>query len=132
MGDGNPGAFHCEKFPVIYENDKIIYFKRNGSEILSSQYKSDVFEDTTDALERAVYPRFYAYSVNEEDLDKFYTMFDTAIKRRKAALIKNSYFRAKNVMMESARTYFQLTGEEVDPEDRDMFKEFFDSLKEKM
>ena len=129
-GDKESGIFHCERFPVVYENGEVVYFKRNGSNFLDYSLKSRVFKSTKEALQK-IPPTyfFYAFEVEEEDLKEFSSLFEKRRKETKAFLLKNDYFRVKNIMLKAAEDYYKLTGEDIDPENVDFYKNFFESFK---
>ena len=129
-GDEESGIFHCERFPVVYENGEVVYFKKNGSQFLDYCLKTRVFEDTKEALQKITSAYFfYTFGVEEEDLKEFSSLFEKRRKETKALLLKNEYFKMKNLMLKAAESYYKLTGEDIDPENVDLYKNFFDSFK---
>ena len=79
-GDEESGIFHCERFPVVYENGEVVYFKKNGSQFLDYCLKTRVFKDTKEALQKTITAYFYTFEVEEEDLKEFSSLFE---ERRK-------------------------------------------------
>lgn len=128
-GDEESGIFYCERFPVVYENGEVVYFKRNGSNFLDYSLKNRVFKNTKEALQKAISAYFYTFEVEEEDLKEFSSLFEERRKKTKATLLKNEYFKVKSIMLKAAEDYYKLTGEDIDPENVDLYKNFFESFK---
>ena len=103
--ESNDKVLHCEKYPVIYINSEVVYFKdARKQEYLSYTYVKNVLHDFTE---------FYRTCYNRPCFNKFFWNVDENIKeiyedlkkQREILISKNEEEKAYNRLELAKREY---------------------------
>lgn len=127
------GQYHYERYPIIYENNDVIYFKRAGVKTLGLCYKESIKVSLYD-IDRPLnkYEHIYLYNeptvTTKENLEKF--IYDSFIENR-YRYIDRTIEKCNNTIRKAEEEKAYLDGLKNDERKMSEFMknyEFYDSI----
>lgn len=129
---GTEGNYHCERFPIIYNNSKSVYYKMNGSEELERINRSYLYsKETIEKLfgQYIVPKKFMSLEpFAKEELEEYSERMKGIEKEEKRIYLQREYFDTKIKMTETAEKYKKLFNEDIEDVTNET-EEFWKSFK---